>query len=78
MESDCLSALKPMQTATITEVLLHGADRRRVYDLGFQPGSHVRCTHLGPGGSPVAFLVNSAQIALRESVCRQILAVVHG
>ena len=61
-----LSALAAGQTARVAEVRVEGALRRRLFDLGLIPQTVVtqRCT--APGGSPIAFLVRGAAIALRR------------
>ncbi len=41
--------------------------KRRLYDLGFFPGSLVECVLISPFSSPILFKVNGALIALRKS-----------
>lgn len=47
-----------------------GAERRRLLDLGFVPGSEVEASFASPGGDPVAYLVRGALIALRREQAR--------
>lgn len=47
-----------------------GAERRRLLDLGFVPGSIVEANLISPGGDPVAYLVRGALIALRREQAR--------
>jgi ferrous iron transport protein A len=39
--------------------------KRRLYDLGFFPGSLVECVLISPFKSPILYKVNGALIALR-------------
>jgi DtxR family Mn-dependent transcriptional regulator len=43
-----------------------GAERRRLLDLGFVPGSLVEATLASPAGDPVAYQVRGALVALRR------------
>ncbi len=61
-----LSQLHQEQPAVVTEVLLRGAIRRRVFDLGFIPGTCVKRLQTGPAGSPIAYAVRGTVIALRR------------
>lgn len=47
-----------------------GAERRRLLDLGFVPGSIVEASLASPGGDPVAYLVRGALVALRREQAR--------
>ncbi len=49
-----------------------GPERRRLLDLGLVPGSRVQREFSSPMGSPVAYAVRGAVIALRESQARNI------
>ena len=69
-----LSALAPGERARVTEVCVEGALRRRLYDLGLIPETNVTCRLTAPGGSPTAFLVRGAVIALRASDAAKIFA----
>lgn len=39
--------------------------KRRLFDLGFAPGTLVECVQTAPFGDPKAFLVKNTVIALR-------------
>lgn len=47
--------------------------RRRLYDLGLCPGNKLSCAYIAPSGSPIAFWVKGALIALRYEQCLKIL-----
>ena len=47
-----------------------GAERRRLLDLGFVPGSAVEVNLVSPAGDPTAYLVRGALIALRREQAR--------
>ena len=57
---------------------LDGAMRRRLLELGLVPGTRAECVLRAPTGSPAAYLVRGAVLALRQcdaarvevSVCR--------
>jgi DtxR family Mn-dependent transcriptional regulator len=47
-----------------------GAERRRLLDLGFVPGSVVEANLVSPAGDPTAYLVRGALVALRREQAR--------
>lgn len=47
-----------------------GAERRRLLDLGFVPGSVVEAQLVSPAGDPTAYLVRGALVALRREQAR--------
>lgn len=61
-----LSAMKPGETACVAEIRVEGALRRRLFDLGLIPQTRVSCRCVAPAGSPMAFAVRGAVIALRR------------
>ena len=61
-----LSEVLPGQTVRVAEIRLEGALRRRLFDLGLIPGTLVSCRCVAPSGSPLAFTVRGAAIALRR------------
>ena len=69
-----LSEVLPGQTARVTEIRLEGVLRRRLFDLGLIPGTLVLCRCVAPAGSPMAFTVRGAAIALRRCDASQISA----
>ncbi|MCI8574847.1 MAG: ferrous iron transport protein A [Bacilli bacterium] len=46
--------------------------KRRLYDLGFFPGSFIECVLISPFKSPILYKVNGALIALRASDAKKI------
>jgi DtxR family Mn-dependent transcriptional regulator len=52
---------------------LRGAERRRMMDLGLLPGTTVRAENTGAGGSPTAYRIRGALIALRDEQAAQII-----
>ena len=71
-----LSQLCQGQTAVVKEIFLNGEMRRRVYDLGLIPGTCVKRLHAAPAGSPIAYAVRGAVIALRRCDAQHIAAEV--
>lgn len=61
-----LDALPVGASAVVTALRSTGAQRRRMLDLGFVPGSCVRALHVSPWSDPVAYGVRGAVIALRR------------
>ena len=45
---------------------LDGAMRRRLLELGLVPGTRAECVLRAPTGSPAAYLVRGAVLALRQ------------
>lgn len=62
-----LSALEPGGRAVIESIGLDGPLYRRLLELGLIPGTHVRCLLRAPSGSPIAYEIRSAAIALRRA-----------
>ena len=54
-------------------LLLGGAIRLRLMELGLVPGTRVRCVHCAPSGSPAAYAVRGAVLAIRRSDAGRIL-----
>jgi ferrous iron transport protein A len=61
-----LSELQRGEKARIVSVNLNGLTRRRLFDLGFIPGTIVSVVFASPLGDPVAYLVRDTLIALRK------------
>jgi DtxR family Mn-dependent transcriptional regulator len=63
-----LSDLKPGVTGQVVGLGpgCRGAERNRLLDLGFVPGSSVSIDLVSPSGNPVAYVVRGAAIALRR------------
>ena len=68
-----LSDLPVGKTAVVERILLGGAIRLRLVELGLVPGTRVRCVHSAPSGSPAAYAVRGAVIAIRRSDAKKIL-----
>lgn len=49
--------------------------RRRLYDLGFVPGTKAECIGISPFGNPKAYLIRGAVIALRNEDAENIPGV---
>ena len=62
-----LSDLPVGTTAAVEKILMRGAIRLRLMELGLVPGTRVRCVHRAPSGSPAAYAVRGAVIAIRRS-----------
>ncbi len=67
-ELESLSTLKSGQKARVVELSLacRGAERRRLLDLGFVPGSVVEVEMVSPIGDPTAYRIRGTVIALRR------------
>ena len=61
-----LDMLKIGRTATVTAIRSADAERRRLFDLGLLPGTHVENVMARPLGDPVAYRVRDAVVALRR------------
>lgn len=67
MEETTLNLLAPGKPGIITG-LRHLPDmNRRLRDIGFIEGTRVECLYRSPWGSPIAYLVRGAVIAVRTS-----------
>ncbi len=67
-----LACVRPEECCVIQGVDLPEGQRRRLRDLGLLPGANIRCGVIAPSGSPMAFWIKGALIALRVEDCRQI------
>lgn len=68
-----LSELRKGDRAIIVEVNLNGLTRRRLFDLGFIPGTTVTVLFESPLGDPIAYEVRGTLIALRKEESEKIL-----
>lgn len=66
--------LKSGETGVVDELSkqIKGAERRRLFDLGFIPGTEVTCQLSNPLNDPHGYLVRGATIALRNRQARAI------
>lgn len=67
-----LSDLLPGQRCVIESMDIYGGLRKRLRDMGFQPQAGVSCALIAPSGSPMAFWVRDALVALRREDCKKI------
>lgn len=67
-----LNDIQPGQTAQVTELLVSGAMRRRLMDLGLTADTQVECLGVSPLGDPVSYRIRGAVIAIRREYSRQI------
>ena len=58
--------------ARVVAINNHGAERRRLYDLGITPGTMLVAEVQSPLGDPTAYRVRDALIALRHAQAAQI------
>jgi DtxR family Mn-dependent transcriptional regulator len=67
-EPELLSNLRPGEKARVLELsrACRGAERRRLMDLGFVPGTEVGVEMVSPSGDPTAYRVRGTVIALRR------------
>jgi DtxR family Mn-dependent transcriptional regulator len=67
-DEEYLSRLQMGQRGTVLGLTAacRGAERRRLLDLGFVPGSTVEVEMVSPGGDPTAYRVRGTLIALRR------------
>lgn len=73
MDTIFLSELRPGESCRLQALRLYGGMRRRLRDLGLLPGVQMQCAFVAPAGSPMAFWVKHAMIALRKDDCQRIL-----
>lgn len=64
-----LSLLKQGDQAKVVKLSprIRGAERRRLMDLGFLPGTLIENELVSSGGDPIAYRIRGAVIALRKS-----------
>ncbi len=71
--ADNLAGLRPGESARVGALLVEGALRRRLLDLGLVRGTVVKCVGKSPAGDPSAYLIRGAVIALRAGDSAMIL-----
>lgn len=72
MNEIALSCLRQGDRCIIQSLGLYSGQRRRLRDLGMLPGTVITCAHIAPSGTPMAFWIKGAMIALRTEDCRRI------
>lgn len=75
MENFSLCDMKKGELALIKEIKTAGTLRQRLFDLGFVPGTKVKCVRVSPFGDPKAFFIRGSVIALRNLDSKTILGV---
>ncbi len=73
MDTIKLSDLRPGQRAVVAENRCEPELALRLEDLGLTPGSEVCCLHRAPAGTPAAYEIRGAAIALRRQDAAGIL-----
>lgn len=75
-----LSSLVNGETADVVHLssLCRGLERSRLLDLGLVPGTTLSVDLVSPSGSPVAYRVRGASIALRREQAERVLIRKHG
>jgi Fe2+ transport system protein FeoA len=67
-----LADLAPGQSAIIGEMALPAATAEPLIDLGLDAGAQVLAVRRAPGGDPMIYRVEGAEIALRRETTRHI------
>lgn len=68
-----LNKMKPGESATIHSLRSTGSMRRRLLDIGLTKNTEIQCIGRSPNGSPSAYLIRGAVIALRHADCADVL-----
>ena len=68
-----LNTLPIGQIGTVSELVSHDSERRRMLDLGLVKGTQVTALQKSPSGDPVAYFIRGAVIALRTEDASKIL-----
>jgi Fe2+ transport system protein FeoA len=61
-----LSDLHPGQEATVLQVQAQGPVRRRLLEMGFIRGAHLRVEKLAPLGDPMELVIKGYHLSLRR------------
>lgn len=72
MKVSVLAQLPPGKKGRVLENGGSGAFTQRLEDLGLIPGAEVWCLHKSPSGSPGAYDIQGAVIALRKTDAEKI------
>lgn len=59
--------------AVVRRLMVHGAMRRRLLDIGLADGTEVECVGRSPMGDPSAYLIRGAVIAIRRRDGKNVL-----
>lgn len=68
-----LDQLLPGEQGVVARVEAEGLLLLRLLDLGFVPGTTVQACLISRGGSPIAYRVRGAVLALRRSTAQRII-----
>ncbi len=68
-----LSELPIGMSATVQNINLQGSIKRRLCDLGLINGTKVTCVLKSPKGTPIAYNIRGAIIALRTNDSKNII-----
>lgn len=68
-----LSTVKEGISTKVKALSSDGLSNRRLLDLGLVPGTRITCLYTAPSGSPRAYLIRGAVIALRQSDAKKVL-----
>ncbi len=61
-----LNSLREGEWAVIDNAFNEPVMKRRLYDMGFVPGTLVGCVQTAPFGDPKAYMIKNTVIALRS------------
>lgn len=61
------------ESVVVDKLLMHGAMRRHLLDIGLTEGARVECIGRSPAGNPTAYLIRGAVIAIRSEDSREIV-----
>jgi Fe2+ transport system protein FeoA len=65
-EPSTLVDLRKGEEAVLEQLDLPADDAQRLMELGFLPGTRLSVAHSAPGGDPLVFRVDGAEVALRR------------
>lgn len=68
-----LSDLQPGQEATVLQVKAQGSVRRRLLEMGFVRGAHLKVEKLAPLGDPMELVIKGYHLSLRREEGTSIL-----
>ena len=68
--SATLADLPAGATGTLAELRLRDEDAARLMVLGFIPGARIVMRRAAPGGDPVVYQVDGAEVAIRRETAR--------
>ena len=62
-----LSSLRHGASAKVSHLLVEGAIRQRLCDLGFTPGTSIERVLDSPAGDPICYRIRGTMVALRST-----------